>query len=63
MLGMEPAAGSAEVKKRYMRLSLLVHPDKCSHKYAHDVRRKHARPPGVAASTPRTSAAPLHLRH
>lgn len=36
MLGVAPDAGGADVKKRYWRLSLLVHPDKCGHARAHD---------------------------
>jgi curved DNA-binding protein CbpA len=33
-MGLEPDARGADVKKRYMRLSLLIHPDKCSHPQA-----------------------------
>lgn len=36
VLGVEPTATSAEIKKRYWRLSLLIHPDKCSHPRAND---------------------------
>ena len=36
VLGLEPSTAVAEVKKRYMRLSLLIHPDKCGHKNAHE---------------------------
>jgi hypothetical protein len=32
VLGLALDVASAEVKKRYMRLSLLIHPDKCQHK-------------------------------
>jgi hypothetical protein len=31
-----PRLPAGEVKKRYWRLSLLIHPDKCSHPRAHD---------------------------
>lgn len=31
-----PLPPAGEVKKRYWRLSLLIHPDKCSHPQAHD---------------------------
>ena len=34
LMGLEPDARGADVKKRYMRLSLLIHPDKCSHPQA-----------------------------
>ncbi len=30
------AAAAGDVKKRYWRLSLLIHPDKCEHPQAHD---------------------------
>ena len=30
-MGVEAGAKNVDVKKRYMRLSLLIHPDKCSH--------------------------------
>lgn len=33
-MGLEPDAKGADVKRRYMRLSLLIHPDKCSHPQA-----------------------------
>ena len=36
VLGVTASATSAEVKKKYMRLSLLIHPDKCSHRDAHE---------------------------
>ena len=36
VLGVEPAATSGEIKKRYWRLSLLIHPDKCAHPRAND---------------------------
>eukprot|EP00798_Chlamydomonas_sp_ICE-L_P030369 gene30369-35375_t len=36
VIGLENTCTGPEVKKRYMRLSLLIHPDKCSHKDAHD---------------------------
>lgn len=36
VLGVAPETGAADVKKRYWRLSLLVHPDKCGHARAHD---------------------------
>lgn len=32
VLGVGPDASGADIKKRYMRLSLLIHPDKCMHK-------------------------------
>lgn len=31
VLGVEPSTPSADIRKRYWRLSLLVHPDKCDH--------------------------------
>ncbi|GMH43115.1 hypothetical protein BSKO_11037 [Bryopsis sp. KO-2023] len=31
VLGVEEGAGDSEVKKKYWRLSLMVHPDKCPH--------------------------------
>ncbi|KAK9831957.1 hypothetical protein WJX81_002921 [Elliptochloris bilobata] len=36
VLGLAPDAAAGKVKKRYWRLSLLVHPDKCSHARAND---------------------------
>lgn len=36
VLGVQPTASSGEVKKKYWRLSLLIHPDKCSHPRAND---------------------------
>ncbi|KAL0031255.1 hypothetical protein WJX77_011655 [Trebouxia sp. C0004] len=36
VLGVEPSATSGEMKKRYWRLSLLIHPDKCAHPRAND---------------------------
>lgn len=36
VLGVEPTATSGEIKKRYWRLSLLIHPDKCGHPRAND---------------------------
>ncbi|DBB10067.1 TPA: hypothetical protein ACH3X3_001657 [Trebouxia sp. C0006] len=36
VLGVEPSATSGEIKKRYWRLSLLIHPDKCAHPRAND---------------------------
>ena len=36
VVGMEHSATAAEVKKRYWRLSLLIHPDKCGHARAND---------------------------
>ena len=36
VLGVEPTATSGEIKKRYWRLSLLIHPDKCAHPRAND---------------------------
>ena len=36
VLGVAPDAGAADVKKRYWRLSLLVHPDKCGHARANN---------------------------
>eukprot|EP00879_Flechtneria_rotunda_P009959 GHRR01010415.1.p1 GENE.GHRR01010415.1~~GHRR01010415.1.p1 ORF type:complete len:452 (+),score=207.12 GHRR01010415.1:49-1404(+) len=37
VLGVEPAADTASIRKRYWCLSLLVHPDKCSHPAAQEV--------------------------
>lgn len=37
VLGVAATAAPGEVKKRYMRLSLLIHPDKCGHAMAHEV--------------------------
>lgn len=34
ILGVDPQASGGEIKKRYWRLSLLIHPDKCSHPQA-----------------------------
>ena len=34
VMGLEPDVKGADVKRRYMRLSLLIHPDKCSHPQA-----------------------------
>lgn len=34
ILGVDPLATAGEIKKRYWRLSLLTHPDKCSHPQA-----------------------------
>ena len=34
ILGVDPLASGGEIKKRYWRLSLLTHPDKCSHPQA-----------------------------
>ncbi|GIL91130.1 hypothetical protein Vretimale_9578 [Volvox reticuliferus] len=36
VLGVSPSTSVGDVKKRYMRLSLLIHPDKCSHPLAHE---------------------------
>ena len=36
VLGVPITASASEVKKRYMRLSLLIHPDKCGHRDAHE---------------------------
>ena len=36
VLDVEPTATSGEIKKRYWRLSLLIHPDKCAHPRAND---------------------------
>ena len=36
VLGVEPQMAAGEVKKRYWRLSLLIHPDKCDHSQAHE---------------------------
>ncbi|KAG2444929.1 hypothetical protein HXX76_001665 [Chlamydomonas incerta] len=36
VLDVAAAAAPGEVKKRYMRLSLLIHPDKCAHAMAHE---------------------------
>lgn len=36
VLGVQPTATSAEIKKQYWRLSLLIHPDKCAHPRAND---------------------------
>ena len=35
LLGIEPTASAPVIKKRYWRLSLLTHPDKCPHPRAH----------------------------
>lgn len=35
VLGVAADTPVTDVKKRYMRLSLLIHPDKCTHKDAH----------------------------
>ncbi|KAK9813685.1 hypothetical protein WJX73_003743 [Symbiochloris irregularis] len=35
LLGTEPTSTAAEIKKRFWRLSLLTHPDKCPHPRAH----------------------------
>lgn len=32
VLGVAHDAAAPDIKKRYMRLSLLIHPDKCTHK-------------------------------
>ncbi|KAF6266611.1 hypothetical protein COO60DRAFT_1456472 [Scenedesmus sp. NREL 46B-D3] len=37
VLGVESTADSASIRKSYWRLSLLVHPDKCSHPAAQEV--------------------------
>lgn len=37
VLGVYPGSSTAAVRKRYWRLSLLVHPDKCGHPKAHQV--------------------------
>lgn len=34
MLGSTPEASAAEVRKRFWRVSLLIHPDKCAHAQA-----------------------------
>ena len=34
IMELKPDAKGADVKRRYMRLSLLIHPDKCSHPQA-----------------------------
>lgn len=36
IMGVKPDAKASEVKKRYWRLSLLIHPDKCDHPRAND---------------------------
>jgi DnaJ-class molecular chaperone len=36
VLGVPLGSTPGEIKKRYMRLSLLIHPDKCSHPRAND---------------------------
>ena len=36
LLGVDPTASAGEIKKRFWKLSLLVHPDKCSHPRAKD---------------------------
>ncbi|BDA44900.1 probable DnaJ homolog subfamily C member 5 at C-terminar half [Coccomyxa sp. Obi] len=36
VVGVEPDAKAADIKKRYWRLSLLIHPDKCDHPRAND---------------------------
>lgn len=35
-LGVEVEAKGTDIKKRYWRLSLLIHPDKCDHPRAND---------------------------
>lgn len=35
ILALAPDCTAAETKKGYMRLSLLIHPDKCRHAHAH----------------------------
>jgi curved DNA-binding protein CbpA len=36
LLGVKPDVNPSVLKKRYWKLSLLVHPDKCSHPQAHE---------------------------
>lgn len=36
VIGLEKDCKSGEVKKRYWKLSLLIHPDKCDHVRAQD---------------------------
>lgn len=36
ILGVDADAKAADIKKRYWRLSLLIHPDKCPHLRAND---------------------------
>ncbi len=36
VIGVDPAAPTADIKKRYWRLSLMIHPDKCSHALANE---------------------------
>lgn len=36
LLGVDPTASAGEIKKRFWKLSLLVHPDKCRHSRAKD---------------------------
>ena len=36
LLGVDPTASAGDIKKRFWKLSLLVHPDKCSHPRAKD---------------------------
>jgi hypothetical protein len=36
VIGVAPTTPTADVKKRYWKLSLMIHPDKCSHALAHD---------------------------
>ncbi|KFM26150.1 Protein CAJ1 [Auxenochlorella protothecoides] len=43
VLGLGPEATPAEVKRRYMRTSLLIHPDKCDHPGAADAFQAVAR--------------------
>eukprot|EP00887_Chlorella_sp_A99_P006302 scaffold3.g6302.t1 len=49
VLGVVHAAGAAEVKRRYWRLSLLIHPDKCDHPQAHNAFQAGGRAVSVAA--------------
>ncbi|GAB4822070.1 hypothetical protein N2152v2_009116 [Parachlorella kessleri] len=43
VLGVDDEATAGDVKKRYWRLSLLIHPDKCDHPQAHDAFQAVAR--------------------
>ena len=36
VVGADPDASANEIKKRYWKLSLMIHPDKCDHPKAQD---------------------------
>ncbi len=67
LLGIAPEASAAEVKKRYWRLSLLIHPDKCGHARANDAfqavsaaaKALQARGPAIILPYPMLRRAPL----